>query len=82
MLILTVSDRSLFTLALDAKTRLSFNFEWAFDENDSKSDLFAEKLSEAGFKLPANYKEIRPSITIDEWRNMADGFIGVVKEVL
>lgn len=78
----TVSDRSLFTLALDVKTRLSFNFEWAFEENDPKAELFAERLTKAGFKLPSNYKEIRPSVVIDEWRDKMDRFIDIIKELI
>ncbi|KKR54383.1 MAG: hypothetical protein UT91_C0017G0017 [Parcubacteria group bacterium GW2011_GWA2_40_23] len=78
----TVSDRSLFTLALDAKTRLSFNFEWVFESNDPKSDLFARELNEVGFKLPDNYKEIRPSVAIDEWREKTNDFIGGIREIL
>lgn len=75
-----LSNKSLFTLGTDK--RLSFNFDWVARDNGQTADAFKRALEQLGFKLPADWRETRPSVSSAEWRPRADAFIGALKKLL
>ncbi len=79
----SVSARSLYTLGTNG--RLTFNFEW-IGNNGEKDEVFINKyakaLIEAGFTIPENYIDNRPSVLSDEWVNKADDFIEVINKII
>ncbi|MDD2753756.1 MAG: hypothetical protein PHT44_04065 [Candidatus Portnoybacteria bacterium] len=75
-----ISNKSIFTLGTDK--RLSFNFEWFFRDNPKNAELFKTELEKVGFSFAEDYKETRPSVMIEVWKEKADGFIGAVKDLL
>ncbi|MHB9019834.1 MAG: hypothetical protein ACYC3G_03115 [Minisyncoccota bacterium] len=76
--------RSLYTLGTNG--RLSFNFEWIKNENDERDMTFINKyakaLKNAGFTVPENYEEVRPSVLPDEWAYKADIFIKIISDLI
>jgi len=78
-----ICPRSLYTLGTDG--RMSFNFEW-IKNNDIQEvefiDKYAKALKEAGFSIPENYKEVRPSVLSDEWVSKADSFIKIIDKLV
>ncbi len=75
-----LSSKSLFTLTTDK--RLSFNFEWVANDNEHTAEIFKEKLESIGFSFPEHFKEIRPSVSSNEWVPKTDQFIAVLVEML
>lgn len=71
-----ISDRSLFTLSTDK--RLAFNFEWTAKVNEPLAEEFKTKLESIGFSFPENYKELRPSVTTEEWLPKTNSFIRTI----
>jgi hypothetical protein len=66
---------------------MSFNFEWIRQSHDGERDMefinkYAESLKVAGFTIPSNYFETRPSIDSSEWVNKADQFIEVIRALI
>ncbi|MFH1694549.1 MAG: hypothetical protein ABH880_02230 [Patescibacteria group bacterium] len=74
------SKMSLFTLGTDK--RLSFNFEWTASLNEELAELYKDKLESIGFSFPDNFKEIRPSVTSEEWLPKTDQFLEVIGELI
>jgi len=72
-----VCSKSLFTLTTDK--RLSFNFDFIKHDNEAVVDVYKDKLVKAGFRMPDNYRNLRPSSTIDEWGSKKDDFIAAIK---
>jgi len=77
---LRLSTKSLFTLTADR--RLSFNFEWIATDNERTAEIFKENLESAGFKFPAHYKKIRPSVYSDEWLPRTDKFLTILSHMI
>lgn len=75
-----LSNKSLFTLGTEK--RLSFNFDWIARDNGETADAFKRALEQLGFKLPADWRETRPSVSSAEWRPRADAFISALKKLL
>ena len=74
----SISNKSLYTLGTDG--RLSFNFHWL--ENPEVVEKFAKTLKEAGFSIPADYVDLRPSVLTDEWASRADKFTELIKRLI
>lgn len=76
-----VSDKSLFTLTLDGVTRLSFNFDWAFRENEALAKKFNTKLKEIGIAMPKDFLQLRPSVDFKQWGNKTEDIIKIIQEL-
>ncbi len=72
-----ISDRSLFTLSTDK--RLALNFNWI---DDNLALVFRDKLESIGFKFPDNYKDLRPSVMVDEWLEKTVQFKDIIDSML
>ncbi len=75
-----ICPRSLYTLSTDG--RLSFNFEWIRNNDIQEIEFinkYANSLKEAGFNIPDNYIEVRPSILPNEWVEKTDAFINIMR---
>lgn len=77
-----LSNKSLFTVTIDDKFRLSLNFEWVAKDNPATADVLYEKVQSIGLPVPENYREVRPSIFGEEWVPKKDLFVAVLKEIL
>ncbi len=80
---LKICPRSLYTLGTNG--RLTFNFEW-IKNNDIQEiefiDKYAKSVREAGFTVPENYREVRPSVLADEWIDKMDSFIQIITNLV
>jgi len=76
-----ISDKSLFTLTLDGVIRLSFNFEWAFRDNEALAKKFNAKLKEIGIVMPKDFLQLRPSVDFKQWGNKTQNIIKTIKEL-
>lgn len=77
-----LSAKSIFTVTIDDKFRLSFNFEWIARDNDQTAQLLYSKLQSIGFVFPDNYREIRPSVYGEDWVSKTDDLISLLREML
>lgn len=75
-----VCEKSLFTLGTDG--RLSFNFEWVAKADERVVEVFKDKLESIGFKIPQNYKQIRPSVSSDEWVYRVGEFVNILDGII
>jgi hypothetical protein len=75
-----VSSKSLLTLGADR--RLSFDFEWVGKDSPENAERFKSGLDAIGFKLPKNYKNLRPGVLPEQWVPRADAFISTIENLI
>jgi len=74
----SVSTKSIFTLGTNS--RLSFNFDWI--DNREFVTKYGQALKDAGFTIPENFEEIRPSVLPEEWSDRVEDFIGLLRKII
>lgn len=77
---LKLNKKSLFTVSSDG--RLALNFEWLAKENSESADTLKEIAESAGFEIPENYREVRPSYTMEEWVPKSEKFTAEISKIL
>lgn len=77
-----LSNKSIFTVSIDDKFRLSINFEWVAKDNLQTAITLYNQLQSVGFQFPENYQEIRPSIFGEDWVPKVKDLTRVLKEML
>lgn len=77
---LKLNKKSLFTVSSDG--RLALNFEWLAKENSESADTLKEIAESVGFEIPENYREVRPSYTMEEWVPKIEEFLKEITKTL
>lgn len=77
---LKLNKKSLFTVSSDG--RLSLNFEWLAKEDPQSADTLKTIAENAGFEIPENYQEIRPSYPAEEWVPIAEKLVAEISKIL
>jgi len=76
---LKLSSKSLFTVGADK--RLSFNFEWIGRDNEETRDKFKTAMENIGFRFGDDYREARPSVSVEGWGPKSEEFILAVQKL-
>lgn len=75
-----ISKKSLVTVSSDG--RLSLNFEWLAKDNPESAEILRRVAEGAGFEIPENYQEIRPSYLSEDWVPKTEEFLREITKTL
>lgn len=76
----SISSKSIFTVTTDG--RMSVNFNWILSDNEKFTEDLKNGLETVGIKFPENYKDLRPSVFIEEWGQKVDQIIEVISNLI